>query len=421
LTSTSPLRAEDSFGKTAMSRREDILRCIDVTIMDRSAHPALPSSYSKTFPALRAGAVVTHAAGLGGKRFVDFLEPHACVSAFVRQHGSERTPPRVEHRLGLSGLRQSGSVHVANEHCTVALGQPGAQFVQKIFPPIGHFGVNRSGPRSVTRPLSESERGFEIAVEALGIDWWQAAVTESCKLRQTQIDSKARNGAIQDRWDVRFIFIVSRMGHTDIEIPASATVFAKITRAQLITAQSKTIPQRQPASGEVDLAGAIPNRSNLERYPAQGASRTAALAPGEADFSMLSAAARIFFRDLLHGLDGQMQGALAARDTFEKGPEIVSRQEAPLALKDFDRQFVAVIEDGVDLARQTRKPRRVLVLDPQAQNANGGRSETGPTYSLTNVGAQATPENAANVQKCAMRAPLSLSGIKAGVSRAEIR
>jgi hypothetical protein len=30
---------EDSFCKTAMSRREDIVSCIDLTIMDRAAHP----------------------------------------------------------------------------------------------------------------------------------------------------------------------------------------------------------------------------------------------------------------------------------------------------------------------------------------------------------------------------------------------
>jgi hypothetical protein len=40
--------------------------------MDRSAQTALPSSYSKTFPAFGAGAAFTHAAGLGGKRFIDF-------------------------------------------------------------------------------------------------------------------------------------------------------------------------------------------------------------------------------------------------------------------------------------------------------------------------------------------------------------
>src|SRR5450631_4438630 len=119
-----------------MSRREDIVSCIDVTIMDRSAHSALPSAYSKIFPAFGAGAAVTLAAGLGGKRLIDFLEPHACVSAFIRQHGSEHTPPRIEHRLGQSGLSQRGGIHVADEESTVGLDQPGTQFVQEIFPPI---------------------------------------------------------------------------------------------------------------------------------------------------------------------------------------------------------------------------------------------------------------------------------------------
>src|ERR1700730_15893064 len=40
-----------------MPRREDIVSCIDVTIMDRSAHSALPSSYSKIFPAFWSGAL----------------------------------------------------------------------------------------------------------------------------------------------------------------------------------------------------------------------------------------------------------------------------------------------------------------------------------------------------------------------------
>src|SRR3982074_3178302 len=102
-----------------MSRREDIVSCIDVTIMDRSAHSALPSPDSKIFPAFRAGAAFTHAAGLGGKRFIDLLEPHACVSAFIQQHGSKRAPSGVEHRLGLSGLCESGGIHVANEQSPV--------------------------------------------------------------------------------------------------------------------------------------------------------------------------------------------------------------------------------------------------------------------------------------------------------------
>ena len=136
LTSSSPLRDEHSFCKTVMSRREDIVSCINVTIVDRSAHSTLPSPYSKSFPAFRAGAAVTHAAGLGGKRFIDFLEPRACVIAFVQQHGSECAPPCVEHRLGLSGLDQSGGIYVTDEESTVGLDQARAQFVQEIFSPI---------------------------------------------------------------------------------------------------------------------------------------------------------------------------------------------------------------------------------------------------------------------------------------------
>src|ERR1700733_15738469 len=126
LTSSSPSRAEDSFCKTAMSRREDIVSCVDVTIMDRSAHSALPSPYSKIFPAFGAGAAFTHAAVLGGKRFIDFSKQHACVSAFILQHGSECAPTRIEHRFAHSGLGESGGIHIADEDRTIGFHQSGS-------------------------------------------------------------------------------------------------------------------------------------------------------------------------------------------------------------------------------------------------------------------------------------------------------
>src|ERR1700722_832423 len=140
-----------------MARREDNVSCIDVTIMDRFAHSALPSSYSKIFPAFRAGAAVTHAAGLGGKRFINFIKPHACVIALVQQHGSKCAPARVEHRLGLSGLSQSGGIHVADEDTPVGLDQTGAELMQEIFAPIRDLGVNRSSSVSVARALRAGE------------------------------------------------------------------------------------------------------------------------------------------------------------------------------------------------------------------------------------------------------------------------
>jgi hypothetical protein len=166
----SALKDGDSFCKTAMSRREDDLSCIDVTIMDRSAHTALPSPYSKTFPAFRAGAAFTHAAGLGGKRFIDFIEPHPCVIAFVPKHGSKRTPPRIEHRLRLMSLCKGSRIYIADNDRTVGFHKAGAEIVQKIFPPVRDLRVNRPGAMSLPCPLRSSKRRLQVTVEALGLD-----------------------------------------------------------------------------------------------------------------------------------------------------------------------------------------------------------------------------------------------------------
>jgi hypothetical protein len=63
LTSSSPSKDEDSFRKTAMSRREDILGCIDVTINEgahdmrekRRKRTEMRDARRYTSPALKAG------------------------------------------------------------------------------------------------------------------------------------------------------------------------------------------------------------------------------------------------------------------------------------------------------------------------------------------------------------------------------
>src|SRR5512133_386037 len=87
--------------ETAMPGRENVLGCVDVTVVYRSTCAARPFSCrisdptSQTFQAFRASAPVTATTGLGGIGFVDFLEPHACDIAFVLQHGSECAPACV--------------------------------------------------------------------------------------------------------------------------------------------------------------------------------------------------------------------------------------------------------------------------------------------------------------------------------------
>ncbi len=251
-----------------MPRRENVVSCIDVTIMDRSANTALPSSDSKTLPALRAGAAVTHAAGLGGKHFVDFLEPHACVIALITEHGSKCTPPRIEHRLSLSSLSQSRGIHIANEDCTVTSHEAGAQLVQEIFPPIAHFGVNRPGTVSFVRPLRAAQGGFKVAVKSLSVHRRHAHVTEGRQSLQSQINSQARNRAIEDRFRGRLISLARRsreVGNADVEVPVSPGIFAKVAGAQFKFSETVAVPQREPASCEVNLPCLVANRSHLKR------------------------------------------------------------------------------------------------------------------------------------------------------------
>jgi hypothetical protein len=95
-----------------------------------------------------------------------------------------------------------------------------------------------------------------------------------------------------------------RRGHTAVQIPASAGIFAEVAGQQLKVLQANTIPEREPASREVDLARVVSNGSDLERNPAARAARAAASPSGELDLAMLSATARVSLGDLLHRLHG---------------------------------------------------------------------------------------------------------------------
>jgi hypothetical protein len=257
------------------------------------------------------------------------------------------------------------SIHVADELSPVGLDQAGTQLMQEIFSPIRDFGVNRSGSLSMAGALCAGQIRFQVAVKALGLDRWQSLITERGKRSQPQIDSHTGGRAIEDRSDRGFISLVPdslRARHTDIQIPATAAVFAEITCTQFDASQTVAVPQRQPPSREVDLSASIANRSGLKGNPAQRPACTATLTPGEPNFSMLAAAPRV---------------------TPLRNGQKSNRQKPPLALEHFDRQVVAIIKDRVHLARQAAKPRRVLVLHPQAQDPNvAGRSRAGHPYSI---------------------------------------
>jgi hypothetical protein len=400
-----------------MSRREDVLSRIYVTIMDRSAYTALPSPYSKTLPAFRAGAAITHAAGLGGKRFLNFCEPHACVIALVSKHGSKRTPSSIQHRLGLSSLGEGGGIHVANKDRTAAFDQPCGQFMQEVFAAIRDLGVKRPSTGSLSRPLRAGQPRLQVTVEPLGIKWRQLGFTKGRELLQAQVNSNARHRTVKDRGDRELTSLFSR--DANVQIPATATILTKVPRTQFKVTQAEAIPQRQPLAGEVHLTAPIADRSDFEWNPAQGAPGATALAPGEPNFTMLASSPCIFLGDLLHRLRRQIQTAIPARCAFEKWPEIESRQESPFPLEHFDRQVIAVVEDKIDLTRQAREPGDMPIFHPQVQHTDGSRVVAVHTYSIPAQTLQNTREIGANSQKYAVREPLFLPCMNSGVPRGE--
>lgn len=144
----------DSSCETAMPSRKNVPGGVDVTVVYRSTFAASPffcrisDPTSQAFQAFRASVPVTATTDLGGIRFVDLLEPHACAIALALQHGPECTPACIENRFGLVHLRKGGGIHVANEERTVASNKPGAEFVMKVFSTVRNLDVI-----ALTRPF----------------------------------------------------------------------------------------------------------------------------------------------------------------------------------------------------------------------------------------------------------------------------
>src|SRR5450830_35293 len=127
-----------------MSALENVLGGVHITIMMCATFRTSPFSYSKTCDTSRPaiGQSAATATGLGGIRFVDFLEQHSRRDRLIPEHCAERRPASIEHGLCHVRLDQSGGVHVAYEDCTIQFDQIRTEFVQCIFTTIRYLCVN---------------------------------------------------------------------------------------------------------------------------------------------------------------------------------------------------------------------------------------------------------------------------------------
>src|SRR5258708_33088727 len=105
------------------------------------------------------------------------------------------------------------------------------------------------------------------------------------------------------------------------------------------------------------------NRRLLERNPTETATAARGLAPAQPHLSKLSAPRGVFLGDRLHGLRVQMQSFFGR--TARELRKIVSREKPSFAIEHRYLQFVAVVPDEIDLAREITQELRVLVPEPQ--------------------------------------------------------
>ena len=155
-----------------MSRRETVPCRVDVAVVGGSALTTGPISYSKPCDTFRplGWQCATARAGLGGVAFVNFFEQYPCAIAFVPEHGSEAAPAGIEYGFCHPCLGQRERLHVADEYCSVTVGQLGAALLQKIGTTISDLGVDRLDPSRFAGALRHGECWLEVAIKRMSLN-----------------------------------------------------------------------------------------------------------------------------------------------------------------------------------------------------------------------------------------------------------
>jgi hypothetical protein len=361
----------DSFCKTAMPDRKNVSSRIHVAVMHRAAIAAGPFSYSKTFAAFGASATIAPTAGLGGMRFVDLLEPHACASALVPKHGSQRAPASVQNAFRVLGTCHRARADVAYEDGAGSLHDSSAVLMQEILPAVGDLGVDRARTISLLRALRDTKCVFEVAVEAGSLN--RAAVAHRDQLLQSEVNAQrqGRQRSGQHRAD--------HFGYFDsyVQIPVPASVLCEIACAQLaVISQAPAVSQCEPAASKVNLTVSVADRAHLERHPPEAATRASARTPRQPHLPALRATSRVLLRCFLYRLDWQHQCALSTRSTFEEWPEVEASEKLALAREDFLLELVAIVPNSVHVARQGAQAWCMFIFDANPQRSHTTRRGT---------------------------------------------
>src|SRR6476661_2823503 len=224
-----------------MSSRKNGLGGVGVTVVNLAAFRASPFSYSQLLQPARAAARTARRTGYGGIRFVDFLEQHARRNRLVLKHCSEHRPACIQDGFRHLGFRKAGSVHVANEDRTILFDEPGAEFVQEVFPAVRYLCVDCLHTLFLVCPLRDGECLLCTAIDALRFDLFTCG--QRGEVLQTEVDT--------DRGCTFGLLFLDF--DTEIGVPAPPRVLTEAARPQFVISEAVAVPQAEELPGVAKL------------------------------------------------------------------------------------------------------------------------------------------------------------------------
>lgn len=320
-----------------MPARENVLGSIYITIMKNTAFHARPLSYLQAFQPVRTAARTARRTGYSGKRFIDFIEQHARVIAFVLEHCSERRPASIQDGFRHRGFRHAGCVRVANKDCAVLKNEPGAKFVQKVLPAVSHFGVDRLHPILFARPLCNGQGLLGRPVDALCLNSF--AVRQGGEVFQAEVD--ADGSCAGGPGGIYF--------HADVGIPAAACVLTEAARAELVSGQAVAVPNTEKQALVSQLAVLVADIAAFEWNPSERLTGSGRNTPPKFRLFELNAAANVFLSDALNGVAMNSQAFLRGAGCVFLN--VVRAEKFSGSLEVFMRKLVDEIPDHIALAR----------------------------------------------------------------------
>lgn len=147
-----------------MFEPENVLRSIDVTVVNRAAVAALPFSHSEVFQSSRTADAAAIGTNLGRQPLSSLLVLHPVPSGLVAELRSEKRPAGVEHGFRHPCACQLGGIDIADDNARIGANQTRRLAVEVMPPSSGDLAMDGAGvplapsalrPSKLTSPLSK--------------------------------------------------------------------------------------------------------------------------------------------------------------------------------------------------------------------------------------------------------------------------